>query len=68
MPLRPDAPDVTLDLQKAFEAVYDTFRYDLSVDYTRPPLVALEGKLAIWAKELVRERRDKEVAFRHGEN
>jgi hypothetical protein len=52
--LLPGDGDVTLDLQAAFDAVYDTFRFDLAVDYTDPPPVPLPHDDAAWAVELAR--------------
>lgn len=54
VPLQAPDPDIQLDLQAAFDMAYDTFGYDLSVDYTRPPEVPLEGNDAAWAEELLR--------------
>jgi len=54
VPLRNDDPDVLLDLRLALTTTYDTFGYGLTIDYTRPPAVPLEGEDAIWAKELLR--------------
>ncbi len=51
VPLLPGDADVLLDVQAALESVYDTLRYDLSLDYTRPPDVPLQGSDAAWAAE-----------------
>jgi hypothetical protein len=51
VPLLADDPDVVLDLQLALDTVYDALNYDLSVDYTRPPEVPLQGEAAAWAVE-----------------
>lgn len=53
VPLLPGDEDVTLDLQSAFTTIYDTFGYDLSIDYTRPPKIPLVGEAAEWAAELL---------------
>lgn len=37
IPLRNGDADALLDLQKALENVYDFLRYDLDIDYRRPP-------------------------------
>lgn len=55
VPLLPGDPDVDLDLQLAFDTMYDTFGYDLSIDYTRPPEVPLEGEAATWVAERLRK-------------
>jgi len=57
VPLLRGDPDVMLDLQAALTAAYDAYRYDLSVDYTRPPEVPLEGDDAQWAEERLRAAR-----------
>ncbi|MBI4584799.1 MAG: DUF4058 family protein [Planctomycetes bacterium] len=51
VPLLAGDPDVILDLQTALDAVYDALSYDLSVDYSRPPEVALKGEFGAWATE-----------------
>ena len=48
--LRGDA-DVELDLHQALTTVYETFSYDLAVDYTRPPPVPLPPAEAMWAAQ-----------------
>ncbi len=54
VPLLAGDPDVALDLQLALNTVYDALNYDLSVNYTRPPEVPLEGEAAAGAAELLR--------------
>lgn len=54
VPLLAGDPDVALDLQLALNTVYDALNYDLSVDYSRPPEVPLEGEAAVWAAERLR--------------
>ena len=54
VPLLEGDPDVPLDLQQALDRVYDGFRYDLSIDYTRPPDIPLTGSAADWAVERIR--------------
>src|SRR5262249_29760457 len=41
IPLLPEDRDVALDLPAIFTHCYDAARYDLDLDYTQPPLVAL---------------------------
>ena len=53
VPLLPSDDDVQLDLQQAFNAVYDGLGYDLSVDYTRPPDIPLDDDDARWAEQLL---------------
>jgi hypothetical protein len=54
VPLLVGDPDVLLDLQAALNSVYDSLNYDLSVDYTRPPDVPLEGTAEAWAADHLR--------------
>jgi hypothetical protein len=51
VPLLPDDDDTFLDLQAAFTAMYDLLGYDLAVDYSQPPEVALAGEAAAWVEE-----------------
>ncbi|NJK80652.1 MAG: DUF4058 family protein [Chloroflexaceae bacterium] len=53
VPLLPGDADVPLDLQVALDTVYDELRYDLSIDYTQPPDVPLDGDDARWVAKLV---------------
>jgi hypothetical protein len=46
IPLKKGDVDTSLDLQKALENVYDFLRYDLEIDYRRPPDVPLTGSQA----------------------
>jgi len=54
VPLLERDPDVELDLQAAFNEVYDRGGYDLAIDYSAPPDVPLPPKLATWAKKLLK--------------
>jgi len=56
VPLLADDPDVTLDVQLALDTVYDTFHYELSLDYTRPAEIPLVGEAAVWAAEQLRQK------------
>ena len=55
VPLLPGDADVPCDLQLALTTVYDTLSYDLSIDYTRPPEVPLDGPDAEWAATVLRD-------------
>ena len=57
VPLRPEDGDVPLDLGAALSMVYDRARYDLSIDYSAPPVPALTHKESEWATEWLRSRR-----------
>lgn len=50
VPLRPPDADVPLDLAAAMAAIYDEARYDLSIDYRRPPDPPLSDADAEWAE------------------
>lgn len=51
------AADVQLDLQAALTNLYDALRYDLSLDYDRPPEIPLREAESGWAAELLHEWR-----------
>ena len=55
VPLLAGDADMTCDLQLALTTVYDTLSYDLSIDYTRPPEVPLDGPDAEWAATVLRD-------------
>jgi hypothetical protein len=57
VPLLEGDPDVALDLQQALTNVYDLFGYELLIDYTRPPEMAMPLEAAAWAEEVLRPRR-----------
>ena len=48
-----EAPEV--DLRAILHALYDRARFDLRLDYTRPPVPPLSDEDAAWAKELLSE-------------
>jgi hypothetical protein len=53
IPLAGKDPDVHLDLQEAFNTVYERAGYDYSVDYRAPAAPALSGADRAWAEELI---------------
>ncbi len=55
VPLLPDDADVSLDLQLALTTMYDELGFDLSVNYSQPPEIPLEGETAVWATELLKK-------------
>ena len=55
VPLLHGDVDVLLDLQLALDTVYDDFGYDLSVNYTKPPEIPLEGETAVWADSILQQ-------------
>jgi hypothetical protein len=54
VPLLPGDPDVPLDLQAVFSAVYDQYGLDLSVDYRRPPEIPFGPNATSWVDECLR--------------
>jgi hypothetical protein len=53
VPLREGEAEVPLDLQYAFNRMYDAGPYRRSVDYSRPPEVPLSRADAAWAAEVL---------------
>jgi hypothetical protein len=47
--------EITLDLQRAFQSIYDLHRYDLIIDYCEPPETPLNADDADWAERIVKE-------------
>lgn len=62
VPLLPGDLDTTLDLQLALHTNYDQFRYDLSIDYTKPPAVRLRSDEAAWLEKRLRKFRTRKPA------
>ncbi len=50
VPLLPGDDDVPLDLPHALRTIYDEARYDLSIDYSQPPIPPLAQDDAAWAQ------------------
>jgi hypothetical protein len=57
IPLRNGDPPVPLDLQAGLNAAYDRAAYDLSVDYTAPPVPPLPRDLTDWADKLLKRKK-----------
>lgn len=55
VPLTPNHPDVTLDLQIPFTRVYDEGMFDRSVEYRGEPEPPLSPADGAWADALLRE-------------
>ncbi len=53
IPLSDGEPDVDLDLQEAFDHVYDLRGFDLLIDYSRPPEIALDPQEAEQARRIL---------------
>jgi hypothetical protein len=56
VPLRPEDPDASLDLQTVLTTAYDRAGYDLSVDYTRDPVPPLTGEWVAWSDGLLKAK------------
>lgn len=56
IPLRKKDADVPLDLGAVLNTAYDNGAYELSVDYTKPPVPPLRGEDAKWANKLLRTK------------
>jgi hypothetical protein len=59
IPLLPPDPPVPLDLGQALRTAYERARYDLRVDYRKPPVPPLSPADAAWAAALIESRRGK---------
>jgi hypothetical protein len=46
-------PAVTLDIDDALHTAYARARYDLRIDYTKPPKPPLSPEDAEWAQQIV---------------
>lgn len=53
VPLLVGDSDVSLDLQHALSAMYDMFAYDLDIDYSIQPEVALKPEQWAWAQKRI---------------
>lgn len=56
IPLKKTDPDVALEMQQVLDTVYERAAYERTVDYRKPPEVALARKQAAWANRLLREK------------
>lgn len=54
VPLLPGDPDVPLDLQVALRNIYDLLGYDLALDYSQRPEIALRPEEATWVESVLR--------------
>jgi len=57
IPLLPPDPPVPLDMGQALRTAYERARYDLRVDYRKPPVPPLSPVDAAWAEALIRAPR-----------
>ncbi len=61
VPLLPGDDDVPLDLGHALGTIYDEARYDLSIDYSQPPVPPLAEDDAAWSRALLEENVKREA-------
>ena len=55
IPLDPDEPEPTIDLNHVLAELYDRARYDLSIDYSSEPTPPLGEADRVWNDRLLRE-------------
>ena len=60
VPLLPGDKDVPLDLGHALQTIYNEARYDLSIDYSQPPIPPLAQEHIAWAQGFLKVRRIEE--------
>ena len=56
LPLLPGDEEPTVELGVIFHALYERARYDLSLDYSQPPVPPLREEDAAWARERIEQR------------
>lgn len=56
IPLKPEDPDATLDLQAVLSTAYDRAGYDLDTDYSREPVPPLPPEWAEWSDKLLKAK------------
>ena len=56
LPLLPEDEEPPVELGRIFHALYERARYDLSLDYSRPPVPPLRDEDLAWALELIAAR------------
>jgi hypothetical protein len=56
IPLLPKDPEPSLDLNGVLHALYDRARFDLRLDYTKPPVPPLSEEDAEWTRAIVARR------------
>jgi hypothetical protein len=51
VPLLPGDPDVAIDLQQAFQTIYELFAYDQAADHSGPPPIPLSPEQTQWEEQ-----------------
>lgn len=54
LPLLPGENEPLVELNQILHELYDIARYDLQIDYSRPPSPVLKGEDKVWAKECIK--------------
>ncbi len=57
IPLLPKDPAPLLDLNAVLHSLYERARFDLVLDYAKPPVPALEDEDAAWARAIISRRK-----------
>lgn len=60
IPLREHETGAMIKLNEIVHRIYETVRYDLRIDYTKPPDPPLEGEWVEWAKRIMESAQEKE--------
>lgn len=61
IPLKPEDPDVELDLQTVFNTAYDPAAFDIVVDYRSEPVPPLTGPSIKWANDVLHAQGKREA-------
>jgi hypothetical protein len=56
IPLLPKDPEPALDLNAVLHALYERARFDLMLDYAKPPVPPLSKADAAWARDIIAHR------------
>ena len=59
VPLAKPDPDIPLELQPLIDGIYQRFRYERSIDYSRPLTPPLTAHDTAWLEQRLRARRKK---------
>ena len=57
IPLLPEDGEPDLDLGAVFHALYDRARFDLRLNYAKPPVPPLKKEVVDWARSIVESAR-----------
>lgn len=54
LPLRPGSAEPTVDIHQLLEDIYNRSGYDLKLDYSQPPVPALDSQDSIWLESFLK--------------